>query len=171
MKSGGQIPWNGITICRMSKTSWQTGNLKMNEDLVNHSKDQLYYLTHWLDISQNSERWKARILQFAKKLLPGICLGYALIAGEFGKKNSDCRYWRFGKVRCIRNISQKTKCERSLDNPKRWRICISYGRWFSKIIRKKLRIPRTHSETGIHRKERISAENLMEIGKSFNLKK
>ena len=33
----------------------------------------------------------------------------------------------------------------------------SCGRWLSKIIRRKLRIPRTHSETGIHRKER---ENL-----------
>ena len=87
------------------------------------------------------------------------------------RKNSDYWYWRIGKVRCIRNISQKIECERSLDNPKRWRICISYGRWFSKFIRKKLRIPRTHSETGIHRKERISAENLMAIGKSFNLKK
>ena len=56
LKSGGKIPWNGITICRMTRTSWQTGNLKMSEDLVNRSKDQLYHLTHWLDISQNSER-------------------------------------------------------------------------------------------------------------------
>ena len=36
------------------------------------------------------------------------------------------------KFGCIRNISQKTECERGLDNPKRWRICISWGRWFSK---------------------------------------
>ena len=28
----------------------------MNEDLVNRSKDQLYYLMRWLDISQNYER-------------------------------------------------------------------------------------------------------------------
>ena len=35
------------------------------------------------------ERDKARIHQFAKKLLPRIFLGYALIAGEFGKK----KYW------------------------------------------------------------------------------
>ena len=32
-------------------------------------------------------------------------------------------------------------------------------------------ISRTHSETGIHRKERISAENLKAIEKSFNLMK
>ena len=28
MKNDGQIPWNAFTICRMSKTSWQTGNLR-----------------------------------------------------------------------------------------------------------------------------------------------
>ena len=55
-----------------------------------------------------------------------------------------------------------------LITPKRWRICVSCGRWFSNIIRKRLRIPRTHSET---EGERISAENLKAIGKSFNLKK
>ena len=33
MISGGQIPWNAIAICEMSKTSWQTGKLIMNEDL------------------------------------------------------------------------------------------------------------------------------------------
>ena len=45
---------------------------------------------------------------------------------------------------------------KKLEKLKRERICISCGRWFSKIIRKRLRIPRTHSETGIHRKERES---------------
>ena len=66
--------------------------------------------------------------------------------------------------------SQKTECERSLDNPPKWRICISCGRWFSKIITERLRVPRTHSGTGIHREERISAENLKAIGKSFDPK-
>ena len=33
----------------------------MNEDLGNHSKDQLHYLTHWLAISQNSQKDKAII--------------------------------------------------------------------------------------------------------------
>ena len=34
----------------------------------------------------NSERDRARIHQFGKKVLSGIFLGYALIAGEFGKE-------------------------------------------------------------------------------------
>ena len=92
---------------------------------------------------------------------------------EFGKKKLWLLRLKNWKVRCIRNISQKTECERSPDNPKGWRIYFSCGRWFSKIARKRLRFPRTHSETGIHNKERerISTENLMAIGKSFNLKK
>ena len=66
MKSGGQIPGNAIAICEMSKTSWKTGNLKMNEDLGNHSKDHLYHLAHF-GYLPNSERDKARIHQFGEK--------------------------------------------------------------------------------------------------------
>ena len=36
----------------------------------------------------------------------------------------------------------------------------SCGRWCSTIIRERLRIPRTHSGTGIHRKERESQRRL-----------
>ena len=158
MKSGCQIPWNAIAICRMSQTSWQTGNLNLNDDLVNHSKDQLCYLSHWLDIF--SERDKARIHRFGRKLLRGILLVMPWSRGELEGRHSDCRYWKIGKVGCIRKLSQKTECKRSPDNPKRWTICNSYGRWFSNIVRLKLRIPRTHSETGTHRKERESQRRI-----------
>ena len=60
----------------------------------------------------------------------------------------------------IRNICQKTECKRSPDIPERLRICIFFCRWFSKIIRMGLRIARTHSETGIHRKERESQRGI-----------
>ena len=46
-----------------------------------------------------------------------------------------------------------------ISEPKKMKFCISCCRWFSKIIRKRLRIPRTHSEAD--RKERVSVENLM----------
>ena len=72
----------------------------------------------------NSERDKARVHQFGKKVLPGIFIGYALIAGEFGKETFwllKVKNWKFG---FIRNISQKTECKRSPDNPKRRRIWI-----------------------------------------------
>ena len=76
---------------------------------------------------------------------------------NLGRRYSDCWDWRVGKVRYIRNIvPEDWVWKKSWEPQKRWRIHISCGRWFSKIIRKRLRIPRTHSEAGIHRKERES---------------
>ena len=139
----------------MSKTSWQTGKLRMNEDLRNLSKDQLYHWVHWWDISK-IQRDKARIHQFGKKVFPGIFLGYALIAVRIWKGDilvadiEELESWTYQK------FVEKTEYKRSHDNPNKWWICISYGRWLSKITRKKLRIPRNLSETGVHRKERES---------------
>ena len=159
MKSGGQIPWNAIAICRMSKTSWQTGNLNVNEDFGNHSKDQLCYLTHWLDIFSERET-KHEFNDLEENYYEGFYWLY-LDRGEILEgRHSDCRYWRVGKVGCIRKLSQKTECKRSPDNPKRWKNCDSYGRWFSNIVKEKLRIPRTHSEMGTHRKERESQRRI-----------
>ena len=39
------------------------------EDLGNHSKDQLHYLTHWLDISQNSEKNKKKNSSIWKEII------------------------------------------------------------------------------------------------------
>ena len=69
MKSGGLILRNAIGICKMSKTSWQTEKLRMNEDLAN-----------LVDYDPISVREQSRLHQFGKKVLPGILLGYALIA-------------------------------------------------------------------------------------------
>ena len=52
MKSGGRIPWNFVAICETSKTSWQTGKLRMNEDLENLSKDQLFHSVDQWNLSQ-----------------------------------------------------------------------------------------------------------------------
>ena len=38
MISGSRILWDCVAICEMTKTSWQTGSLKMNEDLGNPSR-------------------------------------------------------------------------------------------------------------------------------------
>ena len=68
--------------------------------------------------------------------------------------------WRIGKFGVIEILFRRLNTKEVLLTPKRWRICISCGRWFSKIIRKKLRIPRTNSETGIHREERESQRRI-----------
>ena len=119
MISGGQILWNAVAICDMSKISCQTGKIRMTEDLGNPSRT------------------------------------YFVLRENFGKKI----LW-IQKNGCIRNMSQKIGCKRSPNNPQRRRNCISCGRWFSNIIRKRLRLPRTHSETGIHRKERKSQRRI-----------
>ena len=59
------------------------------------------------------------------------------------RRYSDRWYWRIGKIGCIRNFSQMIECKRSPENTNRRRICISCGRWYGKIIRKGLRVPRT----------------------------
>ena len=65
----------------------------------------------------------------------------------------DSRSGRFGKVIRIRNLFSKNQRERSIDKTRRWRIHIPSSRWHSKIVRESPRMPSTHSETGIPRKE------------------
>ena len=134
--SGGWILWSAVALCERTKTSWQTRNLKMNEDLVESFWDM------------PCSRW------------------------EFGKnmfwllKLKNQKRWTHQQF-----FSRRLNAKEVLLTPKRWRICFSCGRWFSKIIRKRLRIPRTHSETGIHCKERESQRRIsLAIGKSFDLK-
>ena len=66
----------------------------MDEDLVNHSKDQLHYLMHWVDISQNSEKDKARIHQFGKKLSQWFLL-VMLYSRERNLEEECSNYWRW----------------------------------------------------------------------------
>ena len=154
MISGGRILWNAIAICEMSKSSWQTGKLRMNEDLVNRSKDQLFHLAH----GGIPPKFRARQSETSSIRKESTTRNLSRISFDRGenleRSYSDCWYWRIRKVERIRNLSQKTKCKRSPDNSQRLRLCISCGWWFSNIIRKRLRIPRTHSKTGAHRKER-----------------
>ena len=130
MISGGWILWNAI--CGMTKTSWQTGNLKMNEDLGNP------YRTCFV---------RGRNL---------------------GRRYSDCWDRRIGKVRCIRNISQKTECERSPDNPK-FVFLLSDGSVKVSGRDYELQEPTLRREHTA--KIGNPVENLMAIAKSFDLKK
>ena len=62
------------------------------------------------------------------------------------------RFGRFGKVGRIRKLSSKNQRERSIDNTWWW-IHIPSSRWYSKIVRETLRIPRTHSKAWTDRME------------------
>ena len=112
-----------------------------------------FWRTGW--ISQNSQKDKSKNLLIWKE----NCHMIFLLVMPY----SRVRIWEedipiteveeFGNLASLKYF-QKTECEGSSENPKRWRICISCSRSFTKNIRKKLQIPRTHSETGIRRKER-----------------
>ena len=67
MKNNGQIPWNAITICKMSKTSWQTGNLRYDRRSGESFKGPFFYSTHWLDISQKLRKMKQEFTKFGKR--------------------------------------------------------------------------------------------------------
>ena len=57
----------------------------MKDVLGNHLKDLLFHLVHWLSITQKLRRTSQESINFGKKVLPGLFLGYALYAGEIWK--------------------------------------------------------------------------------------
>ena len=83
-------------------------------------KGQIIPVGAMVEHLQISTRDLSRIHQLGKKVLPGIFLGYELIAGEnLERRCSDCRFGRYGKVGSIRNLSSKNQREKSIDKTKR----------------------------------------------------
>ena len=114
-----------------------------------------------MEYLSNSERDKARSHQFGKKILPGIFLGCALIAVRIWE--DDILIAGLGKLENLdasEIYPRRLHAKEVLITPKRRTICISCCRWFSNIIRERPRIPRSQSETGIHRKERESRRRI-----------
>ena len=168
MKSGGHIPWAAIAICEMSKTFWKReisvwtkiwGTIQR----TNYTIWRIGWISPKLRKRQSTKSsiWKKILRRFF-----WLCFD----RGEEYKRKKFwlliLKNWKMCVIRIIhpRRLNAKVVLITQKDEEIN---CISCSRWFSKIIRKRLRIPRTQSETGIHREERISAENLMTIGKSF----
>ena len=87
----------------------------------------------------NSKGDTARIHQFGKKVFPGFLKGYASIAGEIWTGDiliADIE--ELEKLDASEIHPRRLNAEEVLITTKRRRICISCGRWFSKIIREKL---------------------------------
>ena len=81
MKTVGLILRNVTAFCEMSKTSWQTGKLPVKDDAENHSEGPVIPFGAVVEYRPISARDLSRIHRFGKKVLPGIYLGYELIAG------------------------------------------------------------------------------------------
>ena len=89
MRSGGQILWNAIAFCDMSKISYADGENSFRTDRFwEPLKGPIIPFGAMNRIfSDFNARDQARLHQFGKQVLPGIFLGYALIAGGFWKGN------------------------------------------------------------------------------------
>ena len=96
MKVGGQIPWNVTPICETSPIFYLMGRRPMKDVLEAIWRTYCsFWFTSWVS-SYNCED-QSRIHQFEKKVLPGLFLGYALYAGEFGRVtywSQTLRSWR-----------------------------------------------------------------------------
>ena len=81
MKSGGQIPWNVMVFCEMTKTSWQKGKRRTKDDLENHFYGPIIPFVVMVEYHASSPKDRQRIHQFGKRVPPGIFLVHELIAG------------------------------------------------------------------------------------------
>ena len=69
----------------------------MRDVLGNHLKDLLFQFGSLVEYYPITAKDQSRIHQFGKKVLPGLFLGYALYAGEFGRVTywlQTLRSWR-----------------------------------------------------------------------------
>ena len=85
MKVGGQILWNVTPICETSQIYHLIGSRPMKYVLGKHLKDRLFHLVHWLSITQKLRRISQQTINLERKVLPGLCLGYAFYAGGIWK--------------------------------------------------------------------------------------
>ena len=85
MKGGGLTRWNAIAICEASKTSWRMGNLRTKGRFGEPFKGPIIPFGAMVVCHPTSPKDQAMIINFGKKVLPGIFLGYELVAGKFWK--------------------------------------------------------------------------------------
>ena len=102
MKSGGLTLSNAIAICEMSKISWQTGKLRMKDDLENHSKGQKYLLEHWLNINRFQREINQDFIDWQESITRKCFLAMSWKGDDF-----DSRSGRFGKLDASNNLSSK----------------------------------------------------------------
>ena len=102
-----------------------------------------------------SPKDQARIHQFGKKVLHGIFLGYELVAGELWKGNilkADLE--DLEKLVASEIYPRRINAKEILIRQKDDNFIFPFADGTAKIVRKRLRIPRTHSTTGTNREER-----------------
>ena len=100
MKGGGQILWNAIAICEMSKTSGEP------------HKGPIIPFGAAVEHHPSSPKDQSRIHQFGKEVLPGIFLGYELTAQGIWKGDIlIADFGRFGNDGFIGKLPSKNDDE------------------------------------------------------------
>ena len=125
----------------------------VKDDLENHSKGQQYLFGIIVECHPISPKDQGRIHQFGKKLLPGIFLGCELVAERMWKRDILIADVEDLEKLDASNIYLRRIEAKEVLRVKKMTNSYSRGRWYSKIVRKGLQIPRTHSEAGTDRKE------------------
>ena len=104
-----------LLSAKMFKTSWQMGKLPVKDDSENHSKGAIFPFGVMVEYHPISARDQSILHQFGKKVLPGIFLGCALIAGENLERGySDCRNWGTTQVGRIRNYPRRINAKEGM---------------------------------------------------------
>ena len=133
MKDGGQILWHAVAICEMFKTSWQMGKLFVKGDSENNLKDQSLRLARWLNIirflHENNQGFTNLVRQFHLE-----CSSDMRESRVEKKDASEIRPRRINATEVLTPLWGEDFV------PSRW--------WYSKIVRRRPRIPRIHSKAG-----------------------
>ena len=90
-----EMRWDAIAICEMSKTSWQTGKLRVKDDLVNRtiqSTNNSFCCNGW--ISSDFTEIYQEVIKLARKYCQASFLATSWSRGEFGKEISWKQIWK-----------------------------------------------------------------------------
>ena len=147
VKNGGLIQRNAMAICETSTTSWKMGRLPMRDDSENHSRDQQCHSGQWLSsiryhyvINQDFINLEESIIRYVSR----VCIDRG---EDVERRHPDCGHRR-AEEPGRRNLPSKNQCKRCIDHTKRRSIYTPSRRWYRKIVKKRLRIPGTHSKAG-----------------------
>ena len=127
MKVGGQIPWNAILIAKRQRSIiwWEDASWKTFRATFKGPTIPFGSLVEYHPITAKDQ---FRIHQFGKKVLPGLFLGYALVAaGNWEGWRTGCRSWGVGHDGRIGNLLEKIQSGRG-DITQR-KIYFSNRRW------------------------------------------
>ena len=143
--NGGLIPWNALAICEMSKTSWQMGKLLTQGDSENHAKAQWFLLVQWLNIIRFLPETSQRSTNVVRKCYQ-----------EYASDTLCTRGWIWKGDILVADIEELEKMDALEIHPRRINakevltaqrgdeFIFPNSRWYSKIVRTRSRIPRTH---------------------------